>query len=117
MSFSAQYKINGPLSGKRNEIEARYGYDYRTCNHPKGHGTLHGLGEKGLSFEQSAMLLYPMIRNLVISHGRAAEILVVRKWDLIEFYNKMGIPYLNQSKEDLDEEIAGFARLKERKDI
>lgn len=71
--------------------------------------------EKRLSFEQNAMLLYPLIHNLVISHGRAAEILGVRKWDLIEFYNKMGIPYLNQSKEDLDEEIAGFARLKDRK--
>ena len=69
---------------------------------------------KGLSFEQNALLLYPMIQNLVISHGRAAEILGVRKWDLIEFYNRMGIPYMNQSKADLDQEIAGFAHLKEK---
>ena len=73
--------------------------------------------EKGLSFEQNAMLLYPLIQNLVISHGRAAEILGVQKWDLIEFYNSMGIPYLKQSKEDLDEEIAGFARLREKRAI
>lgn len=32
-------------------------------------------------------------------------------------YNRMGIPYLNQSREELDEEIAGFAKLKEKKAI
>ncbi len=71
--------------------------------------------EKGLSFEQSAMLLYPLIQSCVISHGRAAEILGVRKWKLIEFYDKMGMPYLNQSREELDAEIAGFATLREKR--
>ncbi len=73
--------------------------------------------KNGLSFEQSAMLLYPLIQNCVISHGRAAEILGVRKWTLIEFYDKMGIPYLNQSREDLDAEIAGFAVLREKRAV
>ena len=73
--------------------------------------------EKGLSFEQNAMLLYPLIHRLVISHGRAAEILGVRKWDLIEFYSSMGIPYLKQSRVDLDDEIAGFARLREKRAV
>ena len=71
--------------------------------------------ESGLSFEQSAMLLYPLIQNCVISHGRAAEILGVKKWNLIEFYDKLGMPYLNQSREELDTEIAGFAALREKK--
>ena len=84
---------------------------------PKGLAPYVDWEEHGLSFEQSAMLLYPLIQGLVISYGRAAEILGVRKWDLIEFYNKMGIPYLNQSREDLDEEIAGFARLREKRAI
>lgn len=65
-------------------------------------------------FARSAMMLYPFIQNLTISHGRAAELLGVRKLDLIAFYDKMGMPYLNQSAEDLDEEISGFVRLKER---
>ena len=65
------------------------------------------------SFARNAMILYPLIQNLTISHGRAAEILGVPKLDLIDFYNSMGLPYLNQSPEDLEEEIAGFARLKE----
>ena len=73
--------------------------------------------KNGLSFEQSAMLLYPLIQNCVISHGRAAEILGVRKWTLIEFYDKLGIPYLNQSREELDTEIAGFAALREKKAV
>ena len=75
------------------------------------------LKDNGFTFEQNAMLLYPLIQNLIISHGKAAEILGVRKWDLIEFYNKMGIPYLNQSPEELDEEIAGFAKLKEKRTV
>ena len=73
--------------------------------------------EKGFSFEQSAMLLYPFIQNCVISYGRAAEILGVRKWNLIEFYNKLGIPYLNQSREELDTDIAGFAALREKRAV
>lgn len=73
--------------------------------------------EKGLFFEKSAMLLYPLIQNCVISHGRADEILGVRKWNLIEFYDKMGIPYLNQFREGLDAEIVGFAALREKRAV
>ncbi len=70
--------------------------------------------ESGLTFEQGAMLLYPLIQKLVISHGRAAEILGVSKLDLIEFYNSLGLPYLCQSRKELDKEIAGFEQLKGR---
>ncbi len=66
-------------------------------------------------FMRSAMMLYPFIQNLTISHGRAAELLGVHKFDLIAFYDRMGMPYLNQSEEELEEEIAGFARLKEKR--
>ncbi len=64
-----------------------------------------------LSFERDAMLLYPFIQNLTISHGRAAEILGVHKTDLIEFYDSIGIPYLNQSEEDLMEDLATLNRV------
>lgn len=62
-------------------------------------------------FERNAMLLYPFIRNLTISHGRAAEILGVHKTDLIEFYDSLGIPYLNQSEEDLMADLATLDRV------
>ena len=57
-------------------------------------------------FRRNAMILYPFIQNLTISHGRAAEILGVHKLDLIDFYDSMGLPYLNQSVEDLEAEMA-----------
>ena len=57
-------------------------------------------------FERNAMILYPFIQNMTISHGRAAEILGVHKTDLIEFYDSMGIPYLNQSKQELLDDLA-----------
>ena len=69
------------------------------------------------TFERNAMILYPLIQNLKISHGRAAELLGVHKFDLIKFYNKMGMPYLNQSATDLDKEIEGFAQLKQKRNI
>ena len=60
------------------------------------------------TFERNAMMIYPYIQDLTISHGRAAEILGVNKLDLIDFYCSMGLPYLNQSINDLEEEISAF---------
>ncbi len=67
------------------------------------------------TFQRNAMFLYSLIQSQRISHGRAAEILGVSKWDLIEFYNHMGMPYLNQSKAELMEELRTFDRLKEQR--
>ncbi|MBR6028633.1 MAG: UPF0175 family protein [Clostridia bacterium] len=63
------------------------------------------------SFARNAMMLYPLIHGMTISHGRAAEILGVSKTDLIEFYDSMGIPYLNQSKEELMSDLATLDRV------
>lgn len=65
-------------------------------------------------FSRNAMILYPLIQNGTISHGRAAEILGVCKTDLIEFYDAMGIPYLNQGKEELLEDVATIERQKNK---
>lgn len=51
-----------------------------------------------------AMLLYPAIADMTISHGRAAELLGIPKWDLIELYAGMGIPYLTQTWEEAQED-------------
>ena len=66
-------------------------------------------------FRRNAMILYPFIQNMSISHGRAAEILGVHKFDLIDFYDSVGLPYLNQSVEDLEEEMADIRRLYQEK--
>lgn len=63
------------------------------------------------SFERNAMLLYPFIHDLTISHGRAAEILGVHKTDLIEYYDSIGIPYLNQSRDELMSDLATMDRV------
>ena len=74
---------------------------------------LNSLDDSDSLFARNAMLLYPFIQNMTISHGRAAEILGVRKTDLIEFYNSVGIPYLNQSKADLMNDILTLERILE----
>ena len=74
---------------------------------PEGMSTYLNNADFEQTFERNAMLLYPFIRNLTISHGRAAEILGVHKTDLIEFYDSIGIPYLNQSRSD-SKQKSGF---------
>lgn len=66
-------------------------------------------------FQRNAMILYALIQAQRISYGRAAEILGVSKRSLIEFFNQMGMPYLNQSKADLLEELRTYDRLKEQR--
>ena len=65
------------------------------------------------AFTRDAMLLYPYIQNLTLSHGRGAEILGVRKTDLIEFYNGIGLPYLHQTKEELLEDLKTIDKILE----
>ena len=42
--------------------------------------------DQAQEFKRNAMILYPYIQDMTISHGRAAEILGVNKLDLIDFY-------------------------------
>lgn len=58
-----------------------------------------------LQFKQSALLLYPYIKNETISHGRAAELLGVHKLDLIEFYSSLGLPYFDQTMEEIEDDV------------
>ena len=60
---------------------------------------------------ERAMLLYPAIADLTISHGRAAELLGIPKWDLIELYANMGIPYLTQTWEEVQEDMRTIERV------
>ncbi len=60
---------------------------------------------------RNALLLYPSIANDTISHGRAAELLGISKMELIELYGSMGIPYLDMTEEEFDEEIQTVNRI------
>ena len=44
---------------------------------------------------RNALLLYPYINDDTISHGKAAEILGITKYELIELYDSLGLAYLS----------------------
>lgn len=54
---------------------------------------------------RNAMIIFPFIQDETISYGRAAEILNLNKIDLIKLYGSLGLPYFNQTKEELEEEL------------
>lgn len=55
--------------------------------------------------KRNAMLVYPYIQDGSISHGKAAEMLGIAKLDLIVLYAKMGLPYLDETEEELEEDM------------
>ena len=63
---------------------------------------------------RNALLLYPYILNQTISHGRAAEILGIRKSELIDLYDKLGYSYLDMIQDELDDELDNFRELKKK---
>lgn len=62
--------------------------------------------------ERNALLLYPYILRQTISHGRAAEILGIRKNELIDIYDKLGFSYLDLIMDDLDIELEAYKNVK-----
>ncbi len=60
---------------------------------------------------RNALLLYPYILNKKISHGKAAEILGIRKLELIDLYGKLGFAYFDQTMEELDKDMETFKQL------
>ena len=63
---------------------------------------------------RNALLLYPYILNQTISHGGAAEILGIRKSELIDIYDKLGYSYLDMTMDELDSELETFRQLKKK---
>ena len=63
---------------------------------------------------RTALLLYPYILDQTISHGRAAEILGIRKSELIDLYDKLGYSYFDMIMDDLDNEMNTFRELKKK---
>jgi hypothetical protein len=61
---------------------------------------------------RNALLLYPYIDDKTISHGKAAEILGIPKYELIEIYDNIGLPYLSMDIEEVEEEIENWDKLK-----
>lgn len=62
--------------------------------------------------KRDAMLIYPYIKDEVISFGRAAEMLGMNKLDLIALYGKMGIDYVDMTDDEFEDEIKTVERVK-----
>lgn len=61
-----------------------------------------------VEMELPQAMVYPFIKDLSISHGRAAELLGISKRKLIDIYGDMGIPYIDMDISEVEEEIAAF---------
>ena len=70
-----------------------------------------------MELTRNALLLYPYIANQTISHGRAAEILGIRKSKLIDIYDKLGYSYFDMTMNDLDAELETFRKLKKESKV
>lgn len=68
--------------------------------------------ESNEELKRNALLLYPYIHNNTISHGRAAEILGIKKLDLIDLYDDMGFPYFDMDITDVISDIQTFRAVK-----
>lgn len=63
---------------------------------------------------RNAMILFPYIKREIISHGKAAELLGIHKIDLIALYSNLGIPYLDQTKEELESDVAVLKKIRNK---
>lgn len=61
---------------------------------------------------RNAMMLYPYIKSFTISHGKAAEMLGIRKYELIDLYDRLGLSYLSQDMQEIEEEVQYWKELK-----
>lgn len=61
---------------------------------------------------RNAMLVYPFIKNGIMSHGRAAEMLGLPKMELIALYGKLGLPYFDETEEELEEDLAVLKKVR-----
>ena len=63
---------------------------------------------------RNALIIYPYILNKTISHGRAAEILGMKKSELIDLYDKLGYSYLDMTMDTLDDDLDTYRQLKKK---
>ena len=67
--------------------------------------------DKKTEMQRNALLLYPYIHNQTISYGRAAEILGINKYVLIDLYEDLGLPYYSMDISEIYHEIESFHKL------
>jgi len=63
--------------------------------------SLHSLGQQA-----KEAFVMELLREHKLSQGKAAEVLGVDRWALIDLMAKHNVPALDMSEEELDEELA-----------
>ena len=64
---------------------------------------------------KNALLIYPSIVCNKISHGKAAELLGIKKIELIQLYGRLGISYIDMSDEEFEEEMETVRKFRKEK--
>lgn len=70
------------------------------------------LEDKEAQITRNAMLVYPYIKNGVVSHGKAAEMLGLHKIDLITLYGKLGLSYFDEFMGEVYEDLSVLKKLR-----
>lgn len=60
---------------------------------------------------QNALLLYPYIKNDGLSYGRAAEMLGIRKTQIMDLYEEMELPLVSYDVSEVDDDVAAIRRV------
>ena len=68
---------------------------------------------RSMELLRNALILYPYIVNGTISHGKAAEILGLFKYELIEIYNSIGLSYISMDIKEVEREVEEWKRRSE----
>ena len=79
---------------------------------PVGMENYIDMEDESAELERNALLLYPLIKNMTISHGKAAEILGINKLDLIQLYSELGLAYFDMDISEVEDELETYKRLK-----
>ena len=61
---------------------------------------------------RNAMLVYLYIKSGVLSHGKAAELLGLRKMKLITLYGKLVLSYFDETQEEFEEDLTALKTLR-----
>lgn len=79
---------------------------------PKGVAFYLSTNSEKSELDRNALILYPYIKNLTISNGKAAEILGINKLDLIELYNNLGLPYFDLDNDEINQDIESIKKIR-----
>jgi predicted HTH domain antitoxin len=73
--------------------------------------TLRPLADRPLDSFVKELAVLELYRRRQISSGKAAELLEMGRFEFIHYASRLGIPFIDMSPEELDEELANLDHL------